>query len=150
MVIAAHFQRNRQIERKMSRKQREMRLVLIANASHELSRWQSVWASRSENSNCDQNISFVWASIENLKPIRYYTRIGPALTHIIFRLIQRRSHTIGPSSGACISLSSLQSHFFFICCIFDRVNDSAQYTCASWCVGFVFSHLSLSIVLCEK
>lgn len=47
-------------------------------------RRQSVRTSRSENSNCDQNIGVVWARTKESKRFNY-KRITPALTHIVFR-----------------------------------------------------------------
>lgn len=66
-----------------------MYLIVIARVPR-IPRRQSVRASRSENSNCDQNIGAVWARTKESKPFQLQTHHTPALTHIVFRLNWRR------------------------------------------------------------
>lgn len=155
---------NEAIERKMSHIKLNEKCDRIARVPRN-SWWQNVWASRSENSNCDQNIGVVWARIKNWKWIRLHTHHTPALTHISFLSNSKRRSSL-EREPLCMGIFKKQRErereskrewdisLIFLNMLYPIVfNTYSFYTCTSSCIGFVISCLethSFSIVLCEK
>lgn len=88
----------------------------------------SVWASRSENSNCDQNTSARWTRIEPISTIHTHCH-HTGINSYLFRLNSKtlRTYDRGIAAVHVLVCTYVLSTFFSLSCIPNRVNDS-QYT----------------------